>query len=182
LASLVGRWLYRSRQFFGALLGRVSKEEMAEARQVLGPRLFEMFAELPAQYRRHALTVYRRVQEGGWDDSSLLQAALLHDAGKYDSESGRQVTLAHRVAIVLFKATPPGKRLLVRLAEQSEPQGFTGYLFYPFYLSKHHAEIAARRASSLGATPEVVDLIANHHRHDYASHALATLQAADEAS
>ena len=182
MASLVGRWLYRSRQFFGALLGRVSKEEMAEARQVLGPHLFRMFAEMPSQYRRHALTVYRRVREVGCDNPAVLQAALLHDAGKYDPESGRHVTLAHRVAIVLLKTTLPGKRLLVRLAEHSTPQGLAGYLLYPFYLSKHHAEIAASRAASLGATPEVVDLIAYHHRHDHTDTVLAALQAADEAS
>jgi hypothetical protein len=155
---------------------------MAEATQVLGPRLFRMFEEMPPQYRRHALSVYRRVREGRCNDPSVLQAALLHDAGKYDPEKDRYVTLGHRVAIVLLKATPPGKRLLVRLAEHSKPQGFTGHLLYPFYLSKHHAEIAANRAASLGATPEVVSLIANHHHYGHANNALAALQAADEAS
>ena len=57
---------------------------MAEARRVLGPRLHELFAAMPGQYRRHMLAVYRRVREAGCDDPRVWQAALLHDAGKYD--------------------------------------------------------------------------------------------------
>ena len=178
----LGRWLYRSRQFFGALLGTVSREEMREARRVLGPLLYPMFAAMPAQYRRHALTVYRRVREAGCDNPYVLQAALLHDAGKYDPTSGRYVTLGHRVAIVLLKAVPPGKAALARLARHSSPQGLKGYLLYPFHLNKHHAEIAARRAAGLGADRQVVDLIANHHYPDAPVQGLKVLWQADEAS
>lgn len=163
-------------------MGKVSEREMAEARRVLGQQLYGMFAAMPTQYRRHALNVYHRVREAGCQDPHVLQAALLHDAGKHDPLTGRHVTLAHRVAIVLLRATPPGKRLLSRLAQHANPRGLWGYLFYPFYLGKHHALLAAMRATQHGAHPRVVTLIANHHRHDHADPALAALQAADEAS
>jgi len=180
LASL-GRSIYRSRQFFEALLGRVSAEEMAEAQETLGPSLYRLFAAMPDQYRRHALTVYRRVRHGGCEDRAVLQAALLHDAGKYDPTSRRHVTLVHRVAIVLLKAVPTGRTLLKRLA-YSSPRGLRGYILYPFYLSRHHAALGARLADGHGASPQVVALIARHHEHGIVLTGLSALQAADEQS
>ena len=178
---MLDRWLYRSRQFFSALLGRVGAAEIAEARRVLGPDLYPIFAAMPGQYRRHGLTVYRRVRDSGCRDPHTLQAALLHDTGKYDPASGRYVTIAHRVIIVLLKATPPGKGLL-RMLSRPSPVGLSGFVFYPFYLSKRHAEMGARLAQRRGASPEVVDLIAQHHRHDATNARLSILQAADEQS
>ncbi len=172
---------YRSRQFFAALFGRVQPDEMSSARRVLGPNLYPLFARMPSQYRRHALTVYRRVIDAGCTDPHVLRAALLHDVGKYSPSTGRYVTLGHRVAIVLLKATPPGKRLLKALARPN-PQGISGILIYPFYLSSHHAELGSQLAASHGAAPEVVQLIARHHCHDLNLSGLSTLQAADDQS
>ncbi|HEX9987256.1 MAG TPA: hypothetical protein VGE45_02115 [Chloroflexia bacterium] len=182
---MLSRWLYRSRQFFEAFLGRVSKSDMAEARRVLGPRLYTMFATLPGQYRLHGLAVYRRVLEGGCHDPNVWQAALLHDAGKYGPTTGRSITLIHRVIIVLLKATPMGRSFLAKLvgfAEAHGPSGPVGYLLYPFYLSKHHARLGARMSSEHGASPEVILLIEEHHKYQGQSPALLALQAADERS
>jgi hypothetical protein len=183
---VLSRWLYRSRQFFEAFLGRVSKRDMAEARRVLGPQLYTMFAALPGQYKLHGLAVYRRVLEAGCLDMIVWQAALLHDAGKYDPVTGRSITLVHRVIIVLLKATPMGRPFLARLVEFAEAggpsSGPVGYLLYPFYLSKHHAHLGARLASRHGAAPEVVRLIEEHHKYRGQSPALLALQAADERS
>src|SRR5436305_14479846 len=121
--KLSQRWLYRSTQFFSALLGRVSAARMAEAREVLGPDLYEMFAAMPGQYRLHMLAVYHRVRASGCDDPDVWKAALLHDAGKHDPHSGRYVSLPYRVMIVLLAALPRGKRQLVKFAApgQQEP-------------------------------------------------------------
>ena len=171
----MARWLYRSQQFFAALLGRVTEEDMADAYRVLGPRLYDLFAAMPGQYRHHMLAVYHRVREAGCDDPRVWQAALLHDAGKYDPHTGRSVGLAYRVAIVLLKATKPGRRLLRRLGARSNWR-------YPFYLSRHHAELGARLVEERGADGEVVRLIATHHNHQDPDPALAALLAADEKS
>lgn len=181
LASVAGRWLYRSRQFFTALLGRVRAAEMDEAQSVLGPTLYQVFAAMPGQYRRHALTVYRRVRERGCDDKGVLQAALLHDTGKHDPSSGRHVTLAHRVAIVLLKSVPPGLVLLRKVSYPSS-RGLRGYLLYAFYLSRHHAQLGARMAAEHGASRRVVELIARHHEQNVTLDGLGVLQAADEQS
>jgi putative nucleotidyltransferase with HDIG domain len=174
-----GRWLYRSRQFFGALLGGVPGEEMAEARRVLGDQLFLLFARMPKQYRRHGLAVYRRVVEAGCEDSAVQQAALLHDVGKFDPGSGRFVTIFHRVAVVLLDALPGGGRMLRRLSRAGSRRDF---LLYPFYLSGHHAALGAKLAGLYGASEEVVALIARHHRQSRQDDRLRVLQAADDRS
>lgn len=184
-SAIIGKGLYRSRQFFVALLGSVSKEEMAEARQVLGPRLYPVFAALPVQYRRHALTVYRRVRESGNDDNAVWQAALLHDSGKYDPASGRYVTIVHRVLVVLLEFAAPGRRLLRRLGTapwRGSTRGLRALALYPFYLSEHHAELGAQIALQRGAAPDVAALVAGHHSHRAQSAALLALQSADDRS
>ena len=182
--------LYRSRQFFSALLGRVSLEEMREAQGVLGheAELYTLFETLPGQYRHHMLAVYRRVRRSGCDDINVWQAALLHDSGKYDPESGKYVKLPYRVIIVLLKAVPAGKRLYARLSQPSRTarQGASMPELmrwrYPFYLNKHHAELGAREAAQRGASSEVVRLIADHHKYGSQNPSLQALQQADEHS
>lgn len=183
--QLAKRWLYRSWQFFAAVGfgGKASRADLSEARRVLGPSLFYIFAALPAPYQRHGISVYKKVLAGGGTDVRLLQAALLHDSGKSDPESGRQVTLGHRVAVVLLETAPLGRLLLVRLSNGSEvPCGFRGRLLYPFYLSRHHPGLGAQRARQHGASPEVVRLIAEHQAHRSDDEALRRLQAADSRS
>lgn len=175
----LSRWFYRSTQFFSALLGKVSKEAMEEARGVLGPDLYCLFAAMPSQYRLHMLAVYQRVRKAGCSDIHVLQAALLHDAGKYDPASRRYVSLPYRVAIVLLVATTPGKRLLAKLsADTANRQGWR----YPFYLNQNHTRLGAQWAAQNGAPPEVTDLIANHHEYGSQNRWLEILQAADEQS
>lgn len=182
--NIAPRWLYRSRQFFAALLGRVSEDDRAEAISVLGPRLYEVFAAMPGQYRHHMVTVYRRVREAGCEDVNVWQAALLHDAGKYDPASRKSVSLPYRVAIVLLKAAGPGSSVLERLAggRGSVIWGRGSGWRHPFYLSRHHAALGAELAARHGAESEVVRLIAHHHKHPAPDPALAALQAADEKS
>ncbi|HEX8231415.1 MAG TPA: hypothetical protein VF826_19210 [Chloroflexia bacterium] len=183
-SGVLGRWLYRSRQFFAALgVGtRLSREDLAEARRVLGPDLYRAFAAMPPPYKRHGLSVYRKVLSAGGSDEALLQAALLHDSGKYDPSSGRYVTVLHRVAVVLLEALPPGRPVLEWLSRERTARGLTGYLFYPFYLSKHHPRSGANTARDHGASPELVRLIAEHQHSDATDEALRHLQAADDRS
>ena len=181
---MIRRWVYRSRQFFNALLGSVTAEEMAEARQVLGPKPYRLFAQLPQQYRRHGLTVYRRVAETGCEDAVVQQAALLHDVGKFEPRNGRYVTIVHRVIVVLLEALPGGERGLLWLAEMGRRQRRRegDFRFYPFYLSYYHASFGAFLAERYGASDDVCALIANHHKHTGQSNRLLALQAADDRS
>jgi hypothetical protein len=152
---------------------------MAEARRVLGPDLYTLFAALPKQYRRHAFNVYRRVVGAGCADCAVRQAALLHDAGKFDPSSGRYVTIIHRVVVVLLEALPPGRSILRRLSKAGRRRDF---ILYPFYLSRRHPALGAKLAARHGASAGVVTLIASHHMHAGQSQQLLALQAADDNS
>ena len=182
---MLKRWVYRSRQFFAAWGPPISKEDMTEARQVLGPNLYPIFTAMPRQYRLHSLDVYRRVRQAGCTDPTLWKAALLHDSGKFDPVSGRYVTIVHRVLVVLLSATPPGRRLLKRLSRPvrvNRGRLSLDYWRYPFYLSEHHAELGAQLAAERGATPELVELIRKHHIYQDQSPELKVLQASDDGS
>src|SRR5687768_16600374 len=119
---MLKRGLYRSRQFFAAWRS-IAKEDMAEARRVLGPELYKIFSSMPRQYRLHSLSVYRHVRQAGCDDLTVWQAAFLHDSGKFDPSSGRYVTIAHRVIVVLLSTTSPGRLLLKRLSRPATKNG-----------------------------------------------------------
>ena len=178
---VIAPWAYRSRQLLTALLGRVSDSEMAEARSVLGPASYALFAAMPRQYRRHGLTVYERVRENGCDDPVVLQAALLHDCGKYDPASGRYVTVVHRVLVVVLENLPGGNSLARTLASWGRRKP-GGWLFYPFYLSRNHPRLGAELAAHSGTQAEVVRLIAGHHGRSSNDIRLWALQAADDKS
>jgi hypothetical protein len=162
---------------------------MAEARDVLGPDLYELFASLPGQYRHHMLKVYRRLRESGCDEPDAWRAALLHDAGKYDPESGRYVFLPYRVAVVLLASVGPGRSLLRKLSSPGPGSrvGEKGLAWrmgwrFPFYLNAYHARLGAEQAARHGASQSVVRLVAGHHRDSSGDPLLAALQWADERS
>ena len=178
---VIANWAYRSRQLLTALLGRVSDSEMAEARSALGPAPHKLFAAMPRQYRRHGLAVYRAARENGCDDPVVLQAALLHDCGKYDPVSGRYVTVVHRVLVVVLKNLPGGNRLAHTLASRGRRKP-GGWLFYPFYLSRNHPRLGAELAARSGTQADVVRLIATHHGPNSSDNQLWALQAADDKS
>jgi hypothetical protein len=107
---------------------------------------------------------------------------LLHDSGKYDPGSGRHVTVLHRVVVVLLESVPVGRPLLEWLSRERAARGFTGYLLYPFYLSKHHPRLGAQTAANHGASPELIRLIAEHQHPNATDDNLRCLQAADDRS
>src|SRR5687768_9661002 len=182
---MLRRWLYRLRQFFAAWGSPIAREDIIEARQVLGSQLYALFAEMPRQYRLHSLNVYKRVRQIGCDDPEVWQAALLHDVGKFDPASGSYVTIVHRVLAVLLSATPPGRRTLKWLS-RPVPANVSrlslDYLRYPFYMSEHHPKIGAKLAAKYGASSHLVELIKNHHIYEGQSPGLMALQAADDMS
>ncbi|MDP2726144.1 MAG: HD domain-containing protein, partial [Dehalococcoidia bacterium] len=97
-----------------------------------------------------SLQVYRHLRRQGAQDRDLLVAALLHDVGK------GQVSIVHRVAVVLLEATWPAA--LFRIASPKGPRWRRG-----FYEHCHHAELGAELARLAGSHPRVVALVRYHH-------------------
>jgi hypothetical protein len=135
---------HRISQFVAHVRARVAPAEEADARRILGPLGWPLFAVMPVADRRHALDVVGRLRTDGWDDPDLLSAALLHDAGK-----GHRVRLWHRVAGVLLEAVSP--RLLARLASDDP-----GSWRHPFHLYLHHEHLSADLAEAAGCSARAV--------------------------
>lgn len=183
--SPVAQLRYRARQFFGARAAQIDPADRAailQAAQLPAP-LAALFVRMPVSYQWHALNVARHLQAAGHTDPILLQAALLHDMGKWDPASNRRVTLFVRVAIVPLIALPGGKHLLRRLSTTLPPAHSPRF---PWYLQVNHARLSATLAERGGATHEVIELIRYHDRPPPALAAaqrtrLAALRAADDA-
>lgn len=164
---VVVRALYRSRQLFGALRPRVGGDARDEAYALLSERERAVFESMTPRDRQHCLDVYRRLRAHGHDDTELLVAALLHDAGK-----GR-IALWHRVAFVLLEASVP--RLLRRLASPGNGSSWRQAL----YRCLRHPELGAEAAREAGSTQRVVTLIRSADYDELDDGALA-LKAADD--
>jgi hypothetical protein len=96
--------------------------------------------------QRHCLDVYQKLRSAGCEDTEVLQAALLHDAGK-GSLAGKNVRLWHRVAYVMLENGP---KTGVELA--SRANGGIATL-------RDHGERGAVLADAFGASAEVVFLL-----------------------
>lgn len=165
-----GRVAYRVRQFATAFIVQWRAQEKAEVVGILSPGELALFYGMRRAALRHSLQVYRHLRRRGIQDRDLLAAALLHDVGK------GQVTLAHRVAAVLLKATLPG--WLDRLAGPAGPRWKRA-----FYFHRHHAKLGAELVERAGSQPRVVALVENHHRPGLEDPpGLAALREADEDS
>jgi hypothetical protein len=165
---LFSRPLYRTRQFFGYFRPRVENDERAEAKHLLGERLWSLVESMSERDQRHSLDTFRLLREQGHEDPDLLSAALLHDVGKGRLAAAR-VRLWHRVAYVLLATVAPP--LLRRL---SDGRGGLADLH-------HHADRGAVVAEALGIGPIAVELIRRHHDDVPADERLDLLRAADDA-
>ncbi len=128
---------------------------------------------MPRHDQRHSLDVLYTLQCRGETHPALMQAALLHDAGK-----AGEVHLWHRVAVVLVRRLAP--RLLNWLA--ATPAGWQR----GFYVHRRHPALGAAQAAAAGCDPLAVALIQQHQsampqawRHSREGALLAALQAAD---
>jgi hypothetical protein len=140
-----------------------------------------LFQRLDRSDHRHSLDMYDTLRQAGHQDRDLLQAALLHDAGKSVPAGGRsadargplqRLTVWHRTAVVLLQGLAPG--WLARLA--ADGRGWKR----PFAIHVQHAQASAELAAQAGCTPEAVALIRRHHEPDPDDNRLALLQWADE--
>lgn len=159
--------LYRCRQFFASLRPRIDESERAEAAELLGEPLFQLFDSMVVRDQQHCFRVYRTLRDQGCGDRHLLMAALLHDAGK-GRLSGATVRLWHRVAYVALAAAAPW--LLRRIARG---RGGLGCIH-------EHAERGAMLAEALGAPAQVVHLILRHEERGLEDEPHLQLRLADD--
>lgn len=165
---MVGRALYRTRQFAVYTLGGLRAVNDESATAVLPPALAALFRTMDPAARRHHLAVYRRLRARGCDNAEVLAAALLHDIGK-----GR-VSPLDRTAYVLASRLGPA---FVRWVAGDGRRGWRA-----LYRLAHHPALGAALVEAAGGSARLVWLIAHHQRRDLDDRDLQLLREADEAS
>ena len=122
------------------------------------------------------MAVARTLQQAGHTDAALLQAALLHDAGKSLGQP-----IIHRVLIVLFAAFwPAALKWLARDTTTNLALEQISWWRRPFVIHAHHPAIAAEWAAQADCDPLAVNLIARHEeKADPQDKLLVVLQWAD---
>ena len=180
----VTRIIYRARQFFTALGAQVAPAELEAAlkQSAMPSAAGSLFRQLPTPYQRHALNVFHRLVNQQSADTALLQAALLHDSGKWDPKTGQRVNIIVRVAVTLLQLSGPGRKLLDKLGSRQKP---VRRWRCSFILQQHHPELGAELARQRAANPDTVLLIRLHDQPlatapEYLRERLALLQQADD--
>jgi hypothetical protein len=159
---------HRVRQFFRAVLARVSPGERTIVRDTLSSAQAALFWRMACCDQRHGLDVYHALRDTGCQDKALLAAALLHDVGK----AAAPLTVAHRVAVVLIERVLPG--WLARWA--SDRKDWKA----PFAAHVQHPQIGAAWAEAAGSSTDTVRLIREHHIDAPQDGRLVALQEADQ--
>jgi hypothetical protein len=145
-------WRRRVAQFFGALTARVRPEDMVAISNYLEPQQMALFRRMSLWDQSHSLNVFARLRAAGQTDSELLQAALLHDAGK----SLAPVTVWHRVFVVLLASV--NKSALKRISTNDSTWGA------PISALVGHSESGARLAGEAGCSALVQEYICQHDK------------------
>ncbi len=147
------------------------------ARAVLSPAAFALFRRMSKADRAHSLRLLRWLQEQGYDQPSLLAAALLHDVAK----SQARLAVWQRTLKVLLRRFWP--HLWFRLAKPAPPESWR----YPFYVLQEHPALGATMAAEAGCD-ELCCWLIRYHETDcppdpYSNSSLhKALQKADAAS
>ncbi|HZQ11145.1 MAG TPA: hypothetical protein VFD70_31530 [Anaerolineae bacterium] len=143
-------WLYRIRQFLGAVKAApLTPEERERVRVTLDDAAFELYQTMPTGDQRHSLKIYDALLRQGCRARPLLQAALLHDVAK------RNVNLAYRMGVVVLNKISPNA---LACAASTSPKSWR----HPFYISLHHPELSAELAARAGVDERALALIRAH--------------------
>lgn len=147
-----GTW-YRVRQVWDLFRRRPTPADEVWLHQWLDAPKRALFYGQQEGDQGHALQVARTLVAQGADDPRLIEAALLHDAGKAPG-----VALPYRVLLLVAARLAPG--WLESLSADRH-----GWLA-PLARAHHHPAIGAAYARAAGCEPDVVALIAHHQRRD----------------
>jgi hypothetical protein len=162
---MFGRISYRVQQLRRALSPKVTRKEVADAQDRLGPGLFPLFAGMQPADQRHCLDVYHLLREQRETEPHILAAALIHDAGK-GGEAAKHIRTWHRVLYVAL----PGfvNSWLARFSK-----GFAHL--------RDHGDATIRLAREADAGDFVIELLQAMESHEADDPHVKMLLAADDA-
>jgi hypothetical protein len=142
---------YRIWQFWQSFKGSPENGKTEGITMLLDDRQLGLFQGMKAPDQNHSMRVYQSLRNSGVENKDLLQAALLHDAGK------QQVTLYRweRIFAVLLDAVAPR---ISAVWGEGKPTG----LRKPLAVYHQHAAWGAELAREAGCSSLTVWLICNH--------------------
>lgn len=143
--------IYRIRQFWQALLPKISSQELQWAFDILPAPTIPLFLGQSLTEQRHALDVTLDLWSAELNNHNLLIAALLHDCGK----SKNPLKVWERIYIVLLQRAP---RKTWDFLLGSYP-----FLSSPLRTAQDHPKWGAELALNYGLDVEIVELIQHHH-------------------
>lgn len=149
ILSGLRRPAYRVRKVLRGFRPALSASEATAVRALLSEPELQLFLDMEARDRRHAVDVVRWLRAHTDPSHALLAAALLHDVGK------GPLRLWHRVAFALLEAALPP--LLERIAA---PRGARWRR--ALWTLRHHPRLGAHLLSEAGTRAEIVELVARH--------------------
>ncbi len=151
---------YRVGQFSRGFVAHVGETELAEARRLLPPAAYNLFAAMPADAQRHSLNVLYSLAGNGPIHADLAVAALLHDVGKLAATAvGTPIRLWLRGLFVMAGALAP--EFLSRYARRAPPRGHR----FAAWVYREHPTIGAFWACDAGCTQGACLLVALHQTH-----------------
>ncbi|MHB1354777.1 MAG: hypothetical protein ACYCZF_02240 [Anaerolineae bacterium] len=145
------RVAYRFRQAWRQLWIAPCAIDVQLVADVLPKAALLLFGRMSRGDQAHACCVLATLRRSQHVSTDLAQAALLHDVGKV----GARLSLPYRTLIVMLRWLAPG--VLCKLGEVATPSWRR-----PLYIQRQHAAIGARMCASVGCSPRVVHLVANH--------------------
>ncbi|GAC1332886.1 MAG: hypothetical protein NVSMB17_12530 [Candidatus Dormibacteria bacterium] len=139
---------YRVGQALNGTFGTVDPEKVAAALAELPENLRPLFLSMRRRDQRHAIGVLSRL---GPAPEVLRQAALLHDVGKAEAFLGT-----------------PGRSLVVVAATTGTTPWLPKLPLVGGRLARYmrHPQIGARMLRAAGASPDLVEIVAEHQDQD----------------
>lgn len=154
--------LKRVKQVVAAVTAEITPEDRLFVNQYLNTKEQTLFWGMNLPDQRHVLNVaYTALQltvnQENIDENLLITCALLHDVGKV---KGDVSTMDKIMTVIGHKVSPLWAQKWGRLGRGNKLKN----LRHAFYIYFHHAQRSANMLQEIGTKPQVVDIVAKHHK------------------
>lgn len=162
MPSIKDRIEYRAKQFWFAMIAKMTEEDRLFVHQNLNLKEAALFFTLPDYEQKHAVVVAQKMVKLGAgirniDHKKLLRLGLLHDVGKV----GAKLSIFDKsLLVILHRVIPPLYNYLAGVGKKEK----AFFYFKKFYVHKHHGEVGAEMLNKIGEGQDMVEEI---KKHDY---------------
>lgn len=154
--------LKRVKQVVAAVTAEITTADQLFVSQYLNTKEQTLFWGMNLPDQRHVLNVaYTALKlaekQKDIDKNLLVLCALLHDVGKV---KGDVSTMDKIMTVIGHKISPGWAKKWGRLGRGNKYKN----LRHAFYIYFHHAQRSATMLQRIGTNPQVVEIVAKHHK------------------